>query len=89
MKVIGITGSIGTGKSTFTKLLSEKFSLHVIDADELVKEIHKDKETIKRIKEAFKDNLYDKNDNLNKLKMSEIIFSDEEKREKLNKSELP
>jgi len=41
--LIGLTGGIGTGKSTVSTLL-RKFSIPVIDADKLVKEIYQDRD---------------------------------------------
>lgn len=43
--VIGLTGGIATGKSTVTKIFREK-GLPVIDADELVKRIYAQEETL-------------------------------------------
>lgn len=84
MKVIGVTGSIGTGKSTFVKLISSKYSIPIIDADEIVKAAHKRKDVIKNIKLCFGEDFYDKDDNLDKKKIAQIVFTDEEKRKILN-----
>jgi dephospho-CoA kinase len=37
MKIIGITGGIGSGKTTVARLLSEEYQIPIIDADEIVK----------------------------------------------------
>jgi dephospho-CoA kinase len=37
MKIIGVTGGIGSGKSTVCKFVSSNFSVEIIDADILAK----------------------------------------------------
>jgi dephospho-CoA kinase len=49
--IIGLTGSIATGKSTVTKVLRNA-GLAVIDADMLVKDIYKDNKTIEFIRDT-------------------------------------
>ena len=41
MIVLGITGSSGAGKTTFCKILKDKYSIPVINADEVAKELSK------------------------------------------------
>jgi dephospho-CoA kinase len=48
--VIGLTGGIATGKSSFAHLLREK-GVHVIDADKLIKKIYQKEDVIAFIKE--------------------------------------
>lgn len=50
--IIGLTGGIGTGKSTVAKILREK-SIPVIDADDLVKNIYQKPETLEFITKHF------------------------------------
>lgn len=49
LEVIGVTGPIGTGKSTVSKLIEEKGYTR-IDTDEMVHELYKDKEVQNQIK---------------------------------------
>ena len=39
MKIIGITGSSGSGKSTVCEILNEKYNVKIIDADKIAKEL--------------------------------------------------
>lgn len=39
MKIVGITGSSGAGKTTLSKILNEREDVKVIDADKVVKEL--------------------------------------------------
>lgn len=50
--IIGLTGGIGTGKSTVAKLLREK-NIPVIDADKLVKNIYQKPEALEFIAKHF------------------------------------
>jgi dephospho-CoA kinase len=50
--IIGLTGGIGTGKSTVAELLREK-NIPVIDADKLVKNIYQKSETLEFIAKHF------------------------------------
>lgn len=50
LPIIGLTGGIATGKSTSASILAEK-GLFVIDADQLIKEIYTQDETIFYIKD--------------------------------------
>lgn len=50
--VIGLTGGIATGKSTFSKILQEK-GCAVICADRLVKEVYNERDTKKFVQEKY------------------------------------
>ncbi|RPJ71497.1 MAG: dephospho-CoA kinase [Alphaproteobacteria bacterium] len=50
--IIGLTGGIGTGKSTVAEILREK-NIPVIDADKLVKNIYQKAETLEFIAKHF------------------------------------
>jgi dephospho-CoA kinase len=76
--IIGLTGGIATGKSTVTKLLKNK-GYNIIDTDLIVKDLWNNPKTINDLKKLF--NL----DEVNKKIVSDIIFSDEAKRNMLNK----
>lgn len=80
---IGVTGGIASGKSLVCSFLRE-FGIPVISADEIVKELQKDAYYLMKIKELFGDEVFD-GENLNRKKLASIIFSDENKRELLNK----
>ncbi|MDO9183075.1 MAG: dephospho-CoA kinase [Bacteriovorax sp.] len=72
--IIGLTGGIGTGKSTVARILADK-GIPVIDADKLVKNIYQKHETVKFISHHFPDAIKDGTIDFKKLR--EIVFQDE------------
>lgn len=85
MKVIGITGSSGSGKSTITRILGEELKAKTIYADTIVKQMQKKgNEYFVKITELFGNEILDKEGEINRPKLSEIVFTDNMKREELN-----
>lgn len=80
--IIGITGSIATGKSTVTSYLIKKGYL-VIDSDKIVHEELKNPVIIENIRVTFGDFIVD-DGIINRKKLGQIIFNDPEKRQALN-----
>ncbi len=85
MYVIGLTGGIGSGKSTVAALFKAK-GIPVIDADILAHDITQPGESsLKQIVEIFGPEILLSDGHLNRLKLRKIVFSDEVKRKKLEK----
>jgi dephospho-CoA kinase len=83
MKVIGITGGIGSGKSTVAHILAE-LGARVIDADIISKDIMvKGSEALKEITECFGNEILTEAEELDRKKLGDIVFGDAEKLEKL------
>ena len=80
MYKIGITGSIGTGKSTIANMFA-LFKIPVFDADKEIKKILDNKEVIQKLNILFP-NIIKKN-NIDKLKLKTIIFSNKNEKKKL------
>lgn len=86
-KIIGLTGSISTGKTQVSNYLRNRGE-KVIDADLIAREVV-DLEPVKeKIKEVFGDDIY-KDDELDRKALGEIVFRDKEKRQVLNEIEHP
>ena len=83
---IGITGSIGTGKSTIAKMFS-KFGISIFDADKEIKKILIKKNIKKKIGNTWPGVL--KTNNIDKIKLRSIIFSNKNERKKLEKLLYP
>lgn len=83
--VLGITGGIGSGKSTATKILSEILNAPILDADIIAKQAFLDPEIISKIKSFFGNNIFDQKNSLNKEELSKIVFGNPKKLLELNK----
>ncbi len=85
MLIIGLTGGIGSGKSTATHHLAKK-NYKIIDADKIARQItQKSEPTLDELKAAFGDEIIDKTTGELKRKMlAEMAFSDSKKEKKLN-----
>ena len=79
MKVIGLTGGIGAGKSTVSSLLREKGFL-IIDADEISHRItEKGSALLEEIVGVFGRDILLSDGSLNRQKLAAMVFSDERK----------
>lgn len=77
-KIIGITGGIGSGKSTVSKLL-EKAGFPVYFSDIRAKDIvNDDVELQQKIKQLLGEKSYDENGLYNRKYVAEVVFEDEE-----------
>lgn len=85
--ILGLTGGIATGKSTAVNFF-KRMGIKIIEADEIAKDITNNKKVIEKIIEVFGKEVLKKN-KLDRQKMREIIFSDEEKLKKLNEITHP
>ncbi|MFN2438432.1 MAG: dephospho-CoA kinase [Chitinophagaceae bacterium] len=88
MLKIGLTGGIGSGKTTIAKIF-EVLNVPVYYADEASKRLyHTDAELMASVKKHFGDDIYEAG-KLNRSKLAAIVFSDPEKLELLNKLAHP
>lgn len=87
--VVGLTGGIGSGKSTISNMLIER-NIPVIDADKISREVLIIyPEVLWSIKKEFGEEVFDENDNLNRKKLGAIIFSNEISKKKLENIIIP
>lgn len=82
--IIGLTGGIGSGKSSVAKLF-EQWGAMVVDADVLAREIvAPGSQTLHSIQEAFQDQeVLLEDGSLDRAKLASIIFNDSQKRAEL------
>jgi len=84
MIIVGLTGSVGTGKSTVTNFFRE-LGAYIIDWDELAREVIRPHlRAWKEIVEYFGKDFLNEDLTINRQKLAEIVFSDKEKVAKLN-----
>ena len=83
MLIIGMTGGIGSGKSEASKIFAS-LNIEVIDLDKISKEItEKNQEAIQEIKNLFGQSLFNKENELDRKKLRDMIFSDKNLKIKL------
>lgn len=79
MRVIGITGGVGSGKSALLTYIKEKYNCRVLLADEVA---HKVKEPgqpcFEKLLAILPENVQDEDGSINKSRMAEEIFSSRE-----------
>jgi dephospho-CoA kinase len=83
MMHVGLTGGIGSGKSTVAAMFSER-GAYVIDYDELAHfVVEPNKPAWKDIVDFFGESILKKDRTLDRPRLGEIVFADAEKRKKL------
>jgi len=89
MLKVGITGGIGSGKSTVTNMLIDK-CFCVIDADIVAREVFIIyPEIISKIKEDFGNVFFDKEGKLMRKEFGNYIFKSDDRRKKLDSIMIP
>ncbi|CAG8585915.1 44092_t:CDS:2, partial [Gigaspora margarita] len=89
MKVVGLTGGIGSGKSTVSRMI-QKHNIPIIDSDLLAREVvQPNKPAYKLIVNHFSREILLEDGTLDRTKLRNIIFSDETQRKLLNKFTHP
>ncbi|MFV8442361.1 dephospho-CoA kinase [Flavobacterium sp. LB2P44] len=81
-KIIGLTGGIGSGKTTIAKYF-KSFGIPIYIADDEARKIMESPEIIDAIISAFGEAIFE-NGILNREKLAKIVFNDSDKLEKLN-----
>ncbi len=89
MKVIGITGGVGSGKSVVMNLLKEEYNAYLIFSDNVAHELMEiGGVNYNAIIETFQD-ITDKEGNIDRQKLGAIVFQDENELKKLNEITHP
>ena len=85
MKVIGITGGVGSGKSTITKILKEQYHAYLISTDQVAHMLmQKDKISYKLIVEQFGQSILNENKEIDRALLGLIVYQDSSKLVLLN-----
>lgn len=88
MIVLGLTGSIGCGKSSLSQIL-QKENIDIIDADIIARQIYDDEGLLSKIYQEFGQTIKNEDGSLNRKALGKIVFNDNEKLIKLNKLTHP
>ena len=81
--VLGLTGSIGSGKSTVAKIFQE-LGAEIIDADKVGHSLLEKKEVRESIVKNFGSSVLDKEGKIERRKLGSIVFRDKERLKKLD-----
>ena len=82
--IVGLTGSIATGKSTVSKMLAEQGAV-IIDADKIVRRVQEPGQPAWRgIVEHFGEGVLQEDGTLNRAKLGDLVFQDSQNRQRLN-----
>jgi dephospho-CoA kinase len=83
MLLVGLTGGIGSGKSTVAAMLADRGAA-VIDADELARRaVAGGTEGLRLVVDAFGDDVLGPDGELDRAKLASIVFADDERRRAL------
>ena len=81
---VGLTGSIGVGKSFVASIFLE-LGCHVLDADQTAREVvMPDTPGLKALTEAFGEQILTADGTLDRKRLGAIVFNDETQRQRLN-----
>lgn len=82
--ILGLTGSIATGKSTVSKMIAD-YNIPIIDADLISREIvSPGEDAYLQLVSFFGEEILLNDQTINRKKLGQLIFTDEVKRQKLN-----
>lgn len=83
--IIGLTGSIASGKSTVANMLKE-YQFPIVDADLVARiVVEPGKPALREIVEVFGEDILLEDGNMNRKKLGDLIFHSPEMRKKLNR----
>ena len=85
MKVIGITGGIGSGKTTVVELIAANYNAYIINTDDIAKKLMEPGEDgYKNVVEIFGEEILDEDKKIDRQKLAGIVFSNRNKLMVLN-----
>ncbi|KFI10105.1 dephospho-CoA kinase [Vibrio coralliilyticus] len=83
--VVGLTGGIASGKTTVANLFQSQFGIEIVDADVVAREVvEPGSEGLKAIEERWGSGILLHDGTLNRAKLREVIFANEEEKAWIN-----
>ncbi|ANW24751.1 dephospho-CoA kinase [Vibrio coralliilyticus] len=83
--VVGLTGGIASGKTTVANLFQSQFGIEIVDADVVAREVvEPGSEGLKAIEERWGADILLRDGTLNRAKLREVIFANEEEKAWIN-----
>ncbi len=85
MKIIGITGGIGSGKSTVLNLLRDKYQAYIVEADRVAHDLMEPGQAAyEKIKAVFPETVFHADGTINRAALGQIVFQDTDRLKQLN-----
>lgn len=85
MKILGITGGIGSGKTLVLNIFKENYNAEIIEADRLGHELMEPGRAVyNNVVSYFGRDILGKDDTIDRKKLGGIVFADKDKLRKLN-----
>lgn len=85
MKILGITGGVGSGKSAVLAYLKEEYHAVICQLDDVARMLQQNGQVcFAKIVKTFGKDVIGKDQELDRQKLSEIVFSDAKKLQQLN-----
>lgn len=85
MKILGITGGVGSGKSAVLDYLEAEYHAVICQLDDVARMLQQNGQVcFTKIVETFGEEVIGKDQELDRQKLSEIVFSDAKKLQQLN-----
>ncbi|NIP30048.1 MAG: dephospho-CoA kinase [Candidatus Dadabacteria bacterium] len=89
MKIYGLTGKVGSGKSTVAEIFKQ-LGAYIIDADQIARKIVEPGSiALKELVDMFGEKILSRDGTLERKKLAKIVFNDKKKLETLNKITHP
>jgi dephospho-CoA kinase len=82
MKIIALTGGIGSGKSTVSAILKD-LGAAVLDSDQLAREV-RDTTSLQEVVAAFGTKILTSQGSIDRRKLAQVVFTDQQALSKLN-----
>lgn len=83
--IVGLTGGIGSGKTTVSDIFAQDYGIVVVDADVISREVvAPGTSALKKIRDYFGGSVLDDNGFLDRGNLRDIVFSSDEKKAWLN-----
>ena len=90
MKVIGITGGIGSGKSLVAHILKEKYNAYIVNTDKIAKEqMEPGGISYPGVIEYFGAGILNEDGSIDSRKLSQLVFEDKDKLKMINRLTHP
>ncbi len=84
MPILGITGGVASGKSTFRRLLLEQIDAEVFDADACARELLEEDSVVRdQVRDRIDPNAYGRDGKADRVRLRELVYQDAAKKRTL------